>query len=134
MNKERKNGRIPGWWIDDMQAVLIPLDKDQPPGSLDKMETGLEEVNEIVNRLGVKIKVDRGSVIITYSQKMAKEANSRLAGRPRAKKYTAGQIREAVAAADTLDAAAEALGISRRTLFRRLKEISEKQPGDEEYI
>jgi transcriptional regulator with PAS, ATPase and Fis domain len=135
MDKERKNGRTPGWRFDDMQGLFIPLDKDQPPEIMEKMEAGLEEVNEIVNRLGVRIKVDGGGIIITYSQKQAKQVNSRLAGRPKMKRdVTVGMVREAIESTDSMEEAADQLGISKRTLYRRLREIEEKNLQDDDYI
>lgn len=134
----RKNGRESIGWTDegfDYQTARIPIGKCNAAEKREIQER-VGEVAEIVRRLGVDMAIDGNSLTIVYSQELAKEKAGRFAGRPKAKRLTVGEVKDALASTRNQDEAALALGISKRTLARRLKELKEKEDslGDDDYI
>ena len=128
----RKNGRMTNYLFDDTDVLVCNLSEfSREYMDSAEVKEKLEQLNSIVGKLGVSIRFDRGALNILWSEKEAKEKQSRYAGRPRGSKVTIGQVQEAVAATDTLEEAAAKLGISRRTLYRRLKEIREQHPDND---
>ena len=91
----------------------------------------IEMLNDVISKAGVTVEIKRYSsgVGINFKYDTEKVKNQRGAGRPKYKyqyTVTVDEVRQRLNAGETAEQIAKDLGISRATLFRKLKYAEEK--------
>lgn len=109
------------------------------PGEIDDVEKieKVSELNNILSQVGVSLELEEHraendiytSLAIRYNPQKIKEKLKRNAGRKGSVitgDWTVGQIRERMKQGETAEDIAKELGVSRATLFRKLKEAEDR--------
>ena len=90
-------------------------------------QESLEELKNILENNGIELKNEDGKLTFTWYSNDTDAARTRYAGRRKnyLKKEVLEEVRQRMESGEKADDLAAEFGVSRRTLFRRLKEHSE---------